>query len=59
MGYDQHLMPFGHLGESGADLSANLTANPLVHLIEHQRSDGVVLHQHNLERQHEAGELTP
>ena len=57
MGDDQHLMAFRHLGQRRPDLRPSLPTDSLIHLVEHQRGDGIVLHQNHLEREHEAGQL--
>src|SRR6266508_1349149 len=42
-----------------APASAHFPADPLVHFVEHERGDGVVLRQHHLEREHEPRQLAP
>ena len=38
VGDHQHLVPLGHLGQRRAHLRADLSADPLIHLVEHQAS---------------------
>jgi len=42
-----------HRGERLPDSGTHLTPDALIHLIEYQRRDGVVLRQHDFERQHQ------
>ena len=57
VGDHQHLVPLGHLRQRVAHLGADLAADPLVHLVEHQRRDRVVPREHHLEREHQARQL--
>ena len=57
MGDDEHVVPLGDFRESRADLRTHLAADALVHLIEHQRRDGIVLGEDHLEREHQARQL--
>jgi len=45
-------------GECVAHPAPDLPADPLVDLVEHQRGHGVVLGQHDLQGEHQAGQLT-
>src|SRR3954470_24318743 len=40
-----------------AHLHPYFPADSLIHLVEHQCRDGIVLHQNHLERKHQAGQL--
>ena len=53
----EHLVPLRHLGKRRADARADLSADSLIDLVEHQRRHGVMPSQHDLEREHEPGEL--
>ena len=57
VGDHQHLVPLRHLRQRAAHLRADLAADALVHLVEHQRGDRVVPGEHHLEREHQAREL--
>ena len=53
----QHLVPLRHLRERRAHLRPDLAADPLIHLVEDQRRDRVVPHEHDLEREHQPRQL--
>jgi len=45
--------PARHRGERRADPPAHFPTDPLVHLVEHESRNGVVLGEHDLEREHQ------
>jgi len=49
----------GHAHQRFAHASPYLTADPLIHLVEHERRHRVVLRQDDLERQHQTRQLAP
>ena len=51
-------MPFRDVRQCRAHLHPYFSANALIHLVENQCRDGIVLHQNHLEREHQPGQLT-
>jgi len=49
----------GHRAQRLPDPPSHFAADPLIHFVEHQARHGIVLRQHDLERQHQAGQLAP
>ena len=63
MGDDEHLArarrPAGHARQGFSYASPDLAADSLIHFVEDQGRDRVVLREDHLERQHEARQLAP
>ena len=51
-------MAFGDVRQCRAHLHPYFPANSLIHLVENQCRDGIVLHQNHLEREHQTRQLT-
>ena len=57
MGDAQHLLPAADLGQLLRHLLGRPAADAGVHLVEHQRADGLLLCQHVFQGQHDPGQL--
>lgn len=53
VGDDQDLVTLSHIGQCSRHLNPDFSTDSLIDFIEHQGGDGIVLHQHDLESEHE------
>jgi hypothetical protein len=58
VGNDQDLVTLSDIGQCSRHLNPDFSTDPLVDFIEHQGGDGIMLHQNDLESEHEPGEFT-
>ena len=56
---DEHLMPHCNIRECTSHLSANLSADAVIDLVEDQRRYRVLAREHNLEGEHQARQFAP